>query len=68
MTADDVTPLLKGRVAEVRSSGLTGRPWLPRSLSLFLTLNALVQLFWPDDKMWYLVEIQALNLKTRAAK
>eukprot|EP00798_Chlamydomonas_sp_ICE-L_P007896 gene7896-1107_t len=26
------------------------------------------ELFWPDDKMWYLVEIQSINLKTKQAK
>jgi hypothetical protein len=28
----------------------------------------LMQLFWPDDKKWYLVEIQAVNVKGRKAK
>eukprot|EP00798_Chlamydomonas_sp_ICE-L_P013970 gene13970-19913_t len=26
------------------------------------------ELFWPDDAMWYLVEIQTINLKTKQAK
>lgn len=26
------------------------------------------ELFWPDDALWYLVEIQAINLKTKQAK
>mmetsp|Transcript_31058 Transcript_31058/g.68957 ORF Transcript_31058/g.68957 Transcript_31058/m.68957 type:complete len:239 (+) Transcript_31058:98-814(+) len=26
------------------------------------------ELFWPDDAMWYLVEIQSINLKTKQAK
>ncbi len=76
----DVTMALKGRPAEVglQLGGLgmnVGRqlasgndlehaapadpiPPSPRAL----------QLFWPDDKMWYLVEIQGVNLKTRQAK
>lgn len=41
LTYADVSPILKGRQAE---------------------------LFWPDDKLWYLVEIQGINMKTRAAK
>ena len=27
-----------------------------------------VQLYWPDDALWYLVEIQSVNMKTRVAK
>lgn len=27
-----------------------------------------MQLFWPDDKMWYLVEIHSVNPKNRTAK
>ncbi|KAK9788296.1 hypothetical protein WJX73_004548 [Symbiochloris irregularis] len=26
------------------------------------------ELFWPDDKLWYLVEIIGINMKTRSAK
>lgn len=28
----------------------------------------MLQLFWPDDKLWYLVEIIGINMKTRTAK
>uniref|UniRef100_A0A7S0YAB0 Alfin N-terminal domain-containing protein n=1 Tax=Polytomella parva TaxID=51329 RepID=A0A7S0YAB0_9CHLO len=41
LRADDLTPLLKGRQAE---------------------------LFWPDNKLWYLVEIIAYNPKVKQAK
>lgn len=41
LRADDVTPALKGRAAE---------------------------LFWPDNKLWYLVEIIFINVKTKQAK
>jgi hypothetical protein len=27
-----------------------------------------VQLFWPDDNAWYLVEIAGVNLKNKCAK
>lgn len=32
------------------------------------TLVLLTQLFWPDDKMWYLVEIHSILPKMRTAK
>ncbi|KAG1661533.1 hypothetical protein FOA52_000043 [Chlamydomonas sp. UWO 241] len=30
--------------------------------------NRAAELFWPDDAMWYLVEVQSFNPKTRQAK
>lgn len=27
-----------------------------------------VQLFWPDNQLWYLVEIISVNAKTKQAK
>jgi hypothetical protein len=27
-----------------------------------------VQLYWPDDKKWYLIEVQSVNPKARTAK
>ncbi|PNW80524.1 hypothetical protein CHLRE_07g320950v5 [Chlamydomonas reinhardtii] len=41
LKADDVSPALKGRAAE---------------------------LFWPDNQLWYLVEIISVNAKTKQAK
>ena len=26
------------------------------------------ELYWPDDNLWYLIEIQAMNLRQKAAK
>jgi len=28
----------------------------------------LLQLYWPDDKMWYLIEVYAINIRSRIAK
>ena len=27
-----------------------------------------LQLYWPDDKKWYLIEVHSVNPKTRTAK
>ena len=35
---------------------------------MILNVRMCMQLFWPDDKMWYLVEIHSIIPKNRTAK
>ena len=79
LTYSDIVPPLKGRQAEVCDClQLPELPWWPsicvQSHALLLCLPAcltsslLLQLFWPDDKMWYLVEIHSIIPSKRTAK
>lgn len=54
-----------GRPTE--SATPSGRPLKEADLLAGLR-NRPAELFWPDDAMWYLVEIQSFNPKTRQAK
>ena len=42
--------------------------WQPSDLGQLLKICHAMQLFWPDDKMWYLVEIHSIIPKNRMAK
>ena len=44
-----------------------GRPMVPTDVTLALK-GRQAELYWPDDKKWYLVAIQSLDLRTRRAK
>ena len=79
LTYSDIVPQLKGRQAEVCIClKLPELPWwpsicmqsrvLPLCLPACLTSLLLLQLFWPDDKMWYLVEIHSIIPSKRTAK
>jgi hypothetical protein len=67
LTANDLAVPLKNRPAEVRSGADMCKALLRRACSNYKTLDAM-QLFWPDDALWYLVEVQSFNPKTRQAK
>lgn len=54
-----------GRPTE--SATPSGRPLKEADLGSGLR-NRPAELFWPDDAMWYLVEVQSFNPKTRQAK
>ena len=41
---------------------------IPTVLVYALKVDRRMQLFWPDDKMWYLVEIHSIIPKNRTAK
>ena len=80
LTYSDITPQLKGRQAEVCFclSSLLPQCWLqhftrgaghePAGNHSGMIQCLHVQLFWPDDKMWYLVEIHSIMPKNRTAK
>ena len=79
LTYSDIVPQLKGRQAEVcHCPKLPDLSWwpsvcmqshvLPLCLPACLTILLLLQLFWPDDKMWYLVEIHSIIPSKRTAK
>ena len=66
LTYSDITPTLKGRQAEVQ---ICLRYAVKSSLAFMpLTWLCMSQLYWPDDKMWYLIEVAAINVRTRIAK
>ncbi len=35
---------------------------------ILLFIMSHVQLFWPDNALWYLVEVQSVNTKSKQAK
>jgi len=44
-----------------------GRILSPKD-SLTLLQNATIELYWPDDGLWYRAEIHSLNTRQRSAK
>lgn len=46
---------------------LAGRLVRPEDITPALKGRS-AQMFWPEDKLWYPVEIQAINIRTKQAK